>query len=58
MFSHMHIGVTDFERAFTFYSIVLKELGLVLRFHGPGAVLGRLAGEGRGAALAAHRPPQ
>jgi lactoylglutathione lyase len=32
MFSHTHTGVTDFERAFAFYSVVLKELGLVLRF--------------------------
>jgi catechol 2,3-dioxygenase-like lactoylglutathione lyase family enzyme len=32
MFSHIHTGVSDFERAFTFYSVVLKELGLVLRF--------------------------
>jgi catechol 2,3-dioxygenase-like lactoylglutathione lyase family enzyme len=32
MLSHIHTGVTDFERAFTFYSVVLKELGLVLRF--------------------------
>ena len=30
MFSHTHTGVTDFERAFAFYSVVLKELGLVL----------------------------
>ncbi|HMS27949.1 MAG TPA: VOC family protein [Burkholderiaceae bacterium] len=32
MFSHIHTGVNDFERAFAFYSVVLKELGLVLRF--------------------------
>ena len=32
MFSHIHTGVTDFERAFTFYNVVLKELGLLLRF--------------------------
>ena len=32
MFSHIHTGVSDFERAFAFYSVVLKELGLVLRF--------------------------
>lgn len=32
MFSHIFIGVNDFERSFTFYSAVLKELGLVLKF--------------------------
>ena len=32
MFSHIHTGVTDFDRAFAFYSMVLKELGLALRF--------------------------
>jgi len=32
MYSHIHTGVNDFERAFAFYSVVLKELGLMLRF--------------------------
>ena len=32
MLSHIHTGVTDFDRAFTFYDVVLKELGLLLRF--------------------------
>ncbi|MBY6241737.1 VOC family protein [Methylosinus sp. Sm6] len=32
MFSHVHTGVTDFERAFAFYSAVLQELDLVLTF--------------------------
>ncbi len=35
MFSHIFTSVTDFERAFTFYSGVLGELGLELRFHEP-----------------------
>ena len=35
MFSHIFTGVTDFERAFVFYSAVLGELGLELRFHDP-----------------------
>ena len=32
MLSHVFIGVNDFERAFAFYSAVLAELGLVLKF--------------------------
>ncbi|WP_035060965.1 VOC family protein [Andreprevotia chitinilytica] len=32
MFSHVHIGVTDFDRAFSFYSAVMAELGLQLKF--------------------------
>ena len=35
MFSHVFTGVSDFERAFAFYSAVLGELGLELRFHDP-----------------------
>jgi catechol 2,3-dioxygenase-like lactoylglutathione lyase family enzyme len=33
--SHVNIGITDFERAFAFYSAVLPELGLVLKFSQP-----------------------
>lgn len=32
MFSHLHVGVTDFERALAFYTPVLAVLGLRLRF--------------------------
>lgn len=32
MLSHIHIGVTDFERAFDFYSAIFEPLGLVLKF--------------------------
>ncbi|GJH01864.1 VOC family protein [Paraburkholderia terrae] len=32
MLSHVYIGVNDFERAFAFYSAVLAELGLALKF--------------------------
>ncbi len=32
MFSHITLGVNDFERAFSFYSAVLSPLGLRLRF--------------------------
>ncbi|MDR5781647.1 VOC family protein [Caballeronia sp. LZ065] len=32
MFSHVFVGVTDFDRAFHFYSAVLNELGLTLKF--------------------------
>ena len=35
MFSHVFTSVTDFKRAFVFYSTVLAELGLELRFHEP-----------------------
>lgn len=35
MFSHIHVGITDFERAFGFYSAVLGELNLVLKFNDP-----------------------
>lgn len=35
MFSHVHIGVADFERAFAFYEKLLSELGLVLKFSEP-----------------------
>ena len=32
MISHVHVGVTDFERAFVFYSVVMDALGLPLKF--------------------------
>jgi catechol 2,3-dioxygenase-like lactoylglutathione lyase family enzyme len=32
MFSHTFTGVKNFERAFSFYSAIAAELGLVLRF--------------------------
>ncbi|MEM5435665.1 VOC family protein [Paraburkholderia diazotrophica] len=32
MLSHVFIGVNDFERAYAFYSAVLRELGLVPKF--------------------------
>lgn len=32
MFSHLHVGVTDFERALAFYTPVLAALGLRPRF--------------------------
>ncbi len=35
MFSHVFTSVSDFERAFAFYSAVLGELELELRFHEP-----------------------
>jgi catechol 2,3-dioxygenase-like lactoylglutathione lyase family enzyme len=34
MLSHVFVGVTDFERAFGFYSALMSELGLRLRFRG------------------------
>ena len=35
MISHVHVGVDDFARAFAFYSTVLPELGLELKFKEP-----------------------
>jgi len=35
MISHVHIGVTDFARAFAFYRGVMEELGFVLKFSEP-----------------------
>ena len=32
MLSHVHIGVTDFERAFAFHAALMRELGHALRF--------------------------
>ena len=32
MISHVHVGVTDFDRAFVFYSSVMDALGLYLNF--------------------------
>ncbi len=35
MLSHAFIGITDFDRAFAFYSAVIAPLGHRLRFHDP-----------------------
>ena len=35
MLSHVHIGVTDFARAFAFYQGVMGELGFKLKFSEP-----------------------
>lgn len=35
MFSHVVVGVTDFDRAFAFYQPVLDALGVTLRFQEP-----------------------
>ena len=35
LLSHVHVDVSDFDRAFIFYSGVMKELGFVLKFHRP-----------------------
>ena len=35
MLSHVHIGVTDFQRSFTFYSTVMDTLGFPLKFSEP-----------------------
>jgi len=35
LISHVYLGTNDFPRAFHFYSAVLNELGLVLKFSDP-----------------------
>lgn len=35
MLSHVHIGISDFDRAFAFYSALMEELGYPLRFREP-----------------------
>ena len=35
MLSHIHLGVTDFRRAFAFYEGLMERLGFVLRFSEP-----------------------
>jgi lactoylglutathione lyase len=35
VFSHIFTSVSNFERAFAFYSALLGELGLEMRFHEP-----------------------
>ena len=35
MLSHVHIGISDFERAFAFYCGVMSELGFTLKFSEP-----------------------
>lgn len=35
LLSHVHVGVSDFERAFEFYSGVMQRLGFVLKFADP-----------------------
>ncbi|HEY8100510.1 MAG TPA: VOC family protein [Burkholderiaceae bacterium] len=32
MISHVFVGITDFKRAFKFYSAIMNELGLQLKF--------------------------
>jgi catechol 2,3-dioxygenase-like lactoylglutathione lyase family enzyme len=38
MLSHVYIGITDFERAFAFYSAIMSEINCLLKFHEPEAV--------------------
>ena len=32
MLSHVHVGITDYQRAFSFYAAVMDTLGLSLKF--------------------------
>lgn len=36
MISHIFVGITDFDRAFRFYSAIMHPLGLHLKFSEPG----------------------
>ncbi len=35
MLSHVHVGVSDFDRAYAFYAGLMQELGYPLRFRDP-----------------------
>ncbi len=35
LLSHVHVGVSDFNRGFTFYSGLMNELGFILKFCRP-----------------------
>lgn len=35
MFSHVHVGVTDFARSYGFYKAVLRELELTVKIYRP-----------------------
>jgi hypothetical protein len=35
MFSHVHVGITNFERSYAFYSVVMNELGFEPKFCRP-----------------------
>ena len=35
MFSHVHVGTTNFERSFAFYAAVMTVLGFELKFYKP-----------------------
>lgn len=35
LLSHVHVGVSDFDRGFTFYAGLMDELGFVLKFCRP-----------------------
>lgn len=47
MFSHLFVGVTDFERAFAFYDALMRGLGNELRFHEPETPWAGWQSEGR-----------
>ena len=34
-FSHVHVGITNFERSYAFYSVIMNELGFELKFCRP-----------------------
>jgi catechol 2,3-dioxygenase-like lactoylglutathione lyase family enzyme len=35
LISHIHLGVADFDRSLGFYSVLMQELGLLLKFSDP-----------------------
>ena len=35
LLSHVYLGISDFDRAYAFYSGVMRELGFVCKFYRP-----------------------
>jgi catechol 2,3-dioxygenase-like lactoylglutathione lyase family enzyme len=35
MFSHVHVGITNFKRSYAFYSVLVSDLGFELKFCRP-----------------------
>ncbi len=51
MFSHVYLGINDFERGFAFYAPLCALLGLELRFRDPDAAWAGWNGPGAGRPL-------
>ena len=55
MLSHVHVGITDFERSYAFYSPLMEALGLTLKFREPEQAWAGWIAPGTGSALVPHR---